>query len=1089
MKQKLPLKKSLLTAGLSLMLVSGAGSVYGFEGAAGNANLSTYPTSSEAMQAQEETISGVVKDANGAPLMGVSVALQGTTRGVSTDRNGKFSLNIPATGGTLVISYVGMKSQEIKLTPMKDGQVRAAMDIVLEEEELAAEEVVVNGFAGASKSSFTGAHKTINRDEILKVSTTNLFAAMQVFDPSIRIPVNVEMGSDPNQVPEMYMRGRSGIETVKELDKVTESSSSYALATNPNLPLFILDGFEVDATKINDLDIYRVKSMTILKDAAATALYGSRASNGVITIETMAPGAGKLSVNYNATFKVTAPDLSSYNLCNAAEMLEVERRSGLFELWYEDETYTKIFSREKVYHMKKNQILQGVDTYWLSQPLETMFNQTHSLSVEGGVDDVRIGLDARYSNENGVMKESKRNNMSAGVTVDYRTKKLQIKNNASVGIVKSQNSPYGNFSTYTGLKPYYELYDKLTGEIVKEYQWIDGGTPERNPIWNVVNTKNYDRSEYVEFANNLALNYFFTDRIYIKGTFSVSRKIEDGEVFKDPKDSSFGTNELNNSGLFEKGSLNTSTRTTDRWNAKFYGVFNKTWNEDHSLMSSAGFDINGNSARYETTTYKGFPNGDRTSPGWAKEQTNRTYTDSKTHLFGGFLTANYTYKDTYMADVSVRMDGSSEFGTDKKWGIFWSAGAGVNLHKMDFMSDYENVDILKIRANVGRTGKTGFQPYAAENIYNIDTNDWYMTGIGATLKYLGNPNLSWESATTYNVGIDLTMFQNRFDISLDYYHKLTEDMVTEMALPTSSGFSKYTENIGEVVNKGFEIDMSVNVIRTKDVSLDLGFNLAHNDNKLTKVSNALARYNERIDEYYKQEKNTYNSGSINGGTANFNNFSSYLNENVAYTKPYMKYEEGQSLTGITAMPSWGINPADGQEIFIRPDGSLTTIWSPDEQTRVGDTEPKASGSFRVSARYKQWSLFTTFLYEFGGDAYNNTLVTAVENVDILKKNVDRRVLTDRWYTPGQDARFKSINARAVVTKPTSRMVQKNNYVKFNSLQLSYEFDRNKLRNIGLRQLKLSLSMQDIAQWSTVKREMGTSYPFARSFSLVLNTSF
>ncbi|MBR6496536.1 MAG: SusC/RagA family TonB-linked outer membrane protein, partial [Rikenellaceae bacterium] len=719
---------------------------------------------------------------------------------------------------------------------------------------------------------------------------------------------------------------------------------------------------------------------------------------------------------------------------------------------------------------------------------ETMFNHTHSLSVEGGVDDVRIGLDARYSSQNGVMKDSKRDNMSAGVTIDYRTKKLQIKNNASFGVVKSQNSPYGNFSTYTNLKPYYELYDNNTGELTKQFDWISGVSAQLNPLWNVQNTKSYDRSEYVEFANNLALNYFFTDQIYIKGTFSISRKVEDGDKFKDPNDSSYGDkHSIGTSGeLFGRGQLNTSTRTTDRWNAKFYGVFNKSWNEDHSLMSSAGFDINGNTAKYESSTYKGFPNGDRTSPGWAHEQSERSYSDAKTHLIGGFLTANYTYKDTYMADVSIRMDGSSEFGTDKKWGIFWSVGAGVNLHKMEFLSDYTNLDILKVRANVGKTGKTGFQPYAAEDTYSIDNSDWYMTGIGATLQYMGNPNLSWESATTYNIGFDLTMFQNRFDISFDYYYKLTQDLVTEMSLPTSSGFSRYTENIGEVVNKGFEIDLGVNIYRTRDFSLDFGINLAHNDNKLTKVSNALARYNERIDEYYKQEKNSW------AGQPTVNEFdmvSTYLKQNSAYTKPYMKYEEGQSLTGITAMQSLGINPADGKEVIVRRDGSLTTVWDPSEQSRVGDTEPEASGSFRVSARYKNWSLFTTFLYEFGGDAYNSTLVNNIENIDLLYNNVDRRVLSDRWYTPGQEARFKSINARTALTKPTERMVQKNNYVKFNSLQLSYEFDREKLRNIGLRQLKLSLSMQDVAQWSTVKREMGTSYPFARTFSLVLNTSF
>jgi TonB-dependent SusC/RagA subfamily outer membrane receptor len=283
----------------------------------------------------------------------------------------------------------------------------------------------------------------------------------------------------------------------RQLD-VAGSLSPYETKTNPNLPVIILDGFEISVEKFNDLDMNLIESVTILKDASATALYGSRASNGVITIETEAPGAGKLSVIYNATLSVTAPDLSSYDLCNAEEMLEVERRAGLYDLWYEDDSFTNLLNYNKLYHMKKNQILQGVDTYWLSQPLETMFNHNHSLSVEGGVDDVRIGLDVRYSNQNGVMKESKRNTLNAGMTVDYRTEKLQIKNNASIGLVKAENSPYGSFSDYAHLKPYYNLYDMETGELVKTYDWISGVTAKLNPLWNVMNTKNYDRSEYVE---------------------------------------------------------------------------------------------------------------------------------------------------------------------------------------------------------------------------------------------------------------------------------------------------------------------------------------------------------------------------------------------------------------------------------------------------------------------------------------------------------------------------------------------------------------------------------------------------------------
>ena len=318
------------------------------------------------MQAEkrENRIRGMVVDSNRDPIPGASIIVKGTRTGTSTNIEGEFTLDVKNDKVTLEVSFIGMKKQTLQV----DATRKKMLEITMVDDVKTLEDVVVTGYSNVRKSSFTGSSTQITGDELRKVSQTNILGAIQSFDPSFRLVDNTQFGSDPNTVPEMYIRGRSGF-GIKDLDKDLSRSN---LENNPNLPTFIMDGFEVSIEKIYDLDPTRIESLTILKDAAATAMYGSRAANGVVVITTVAPKAGEVRVSYNFTGTLEMPDLHDYNLANAAEKLEIERLAGLFENGTGSNINTG--SGLNAYYRKYALIQKGVDTDWMSLPLQNSFN-------------------------------------------------------------------------------------------------------------------------------------------------------------------------------------------------------------------------------------------------------------------------------------------------------------------------------------------------------------------------------------------------------------------------------------------------------------------------------------------------------------------------------------------------------------------------------------------------------------------------------------------------------------------------------------------------------------------------------------------
>ncbi|MCI6549250.1 MAG: SusC/RagA family TonB-linked outer membrane protein [Prevotella sp.] len=996
------------------------------------------------------TIEGsVIDNNNNEPIIGATVRLKSGTKGTVTNAEGKFTIAGCSPHDVFQVTYIGFKPKEFTVGK------KHHFTVYLEENSTQLDQVVITGFQELKKNSFTGNATIVTKEDLQKANTKDAVKALQVFDPSFRILDNLGFGADPNQMHEINIRGASSISQERGLDVENQRLTQRTnLRDNPNMPIFMLDGFEVDVQKIYDMDINRIQSMTILKDAAATALYGSRAANGVIVVTTVPPKAGEIRIDYNTTMELTFPDLSDYNLTDAAEKLQVEKDAG----YYSGGNFDGI-EKAMLYNQRMNEVRRGVNTDWLARPLHNAYNWRNDISLSGGVESVRYMLNLNYDNNSGVMKGSKRNRYGAGMTVDYRLKNwLQIQNKVSLDRTNYQDSPYGYFNDYSNQLPYDAIYDER-GEYLK----ILPMSHRSNPLWQEQNLQSYfGRGGITDITDNFLINIHFTQNFYLRGTFSVSQVKTDSKTFRDPKDESFRTLANN-----RKGSLSTSGDTRLKWNANALLHFNQRFGK-HFVNLTGGIDAQETKDNRVSYVQEGFNIGSLSDPIYAAQQPDKTVdTKSTTRLFGFLSSLNYTFDEVYLLDASFRLDGSSQFGKDKRFAPFASIGLGLNIHNYKFMKELPWINTLRVRGTYGSTGKVNFSRFDVISSYIVDSNSWYYTGPAVKLYTMGNPRLTWETTKTLDFGLMAEFFKNRLYLEANYYRKTTDGMIDKIAIRPSSGFTSYNGNVGSIINRGFELKTNVTLFRNKDWSVVANANLASNKNKISKLDEAIEEYNKKIRENYDAENPQY---------ANLQN------------RPLIQYYVGASTTSIYAVPSLGIDPASGKEMFLKKDGTITKEWNANDMVVCGNTSPDAQGSFGFNVAYKGLYVNASFLYAFGGQQYNQTLLDKVENANIENGNVDRRVLTDRWRKVGDVSPFYGLIERGS-TKPTSRFVQNENYVYFNSIAIGYDFGRKFVSMLKLSALSVSFNASDLARWSTIKQERGLSYPYAHTYSISLRASY
>lgn len=987
-----------------------------------------------------QTVTGNVVDENGSPLPGVTVLLKGTSLGTATDANGKFTLQVPAgdATNTLVCSFIGMKNKELKLD---HGQTN--YKITLEEESQTLKDVVVTGYFQRKKVSQTGSEVVVDGEELRKVGSLNLLQAISSFDPGVRTLENNEWGSNPNRMPEITIRGEKGF------DLRDEAEDSR---TNPNAPLYIMDGIEVSAETVYDMDMNRIASFSILKDASATSLYGSRGANGVILITTVRPEPGEIRVTLNANYNISVPDLRSYNLMNAREKLEFERLAGLY-------THPNNNREEQtVLDMKYNDVLaeieRGVDSYWLSQPLQTSVNQRYSAYLEGGDEHFRYGINLKYDKDKGVMKGSGRDRYGINIYFSYDiADKLIVRNDLSVEDVKGYNSPYGSFSQYATMNPYERIWDE-EGELIREYNRNDRIT--RNPLINSLLSNTSDE-KYTQIRDNVQLQWRPTDHLRINGNIGLTKEITRDEAFTSAQSTVFDgvTNAA------EKGSYVISNGSSMDIEGKITIDYSNLFFEYLTLNMGIGSELTTTKTQEDGYTATGFVNDKLTYPSYAQQfQKNGKpsgYFD-KGRTIGFLGNINIGWDNRYIADFSIRTDGSSRFGRDNQFAPFWSVGLAWNVNREKF---WTGMGSMKIRASVGSTGSNKFSADQALTRFIYNSDGEYNGIYGAELSQYGNTALKWQNTLKYNIGLDMTVWKNIVTLNFDAYLERTENLLMDVDVAPSTGFTSYKENMGSLDNKGIEARLRLNLLRGNDKGWNWNVTLsaAHEQDKIRKLSNAMKAMNEQALDIEK------NSG----------------------TEIYQMFEVGRSQKALMLVKSLGIDPATGNEVYLKRDGSTTFDYDPNDRVEVGNTTPKIQGFMNTNLSWNHIELYMAFNYEYGAEIYNATLASKVEGASPYQ-NADKRVLYDRWKQPGDIAMFRRIDDQSTVYQ-SSRLVQKNNFIRMSSLSLMYDIPREKLAKTFIERCKFTFSMTDLFRISTIKQERGTSYPFAWTYSLGVNITF
>lgn len=1011
-------------------------------------------------------IKGTVLDKQGEPIIGATIMIKGTKLGCSTNQDGKFLFKgeLDKNTPTLVISSLGYLTKEVKVKPNVDVRV------TLEENTELIEEVVVTGIFKRREDSFSGSANKITSDQISKVTSGNVLKALELLDPGFRLGSNNAVGSNPSGLPDFNLRGKSSIGDYSTDEKVVLRGD---VDTRPNQPLFVLDGIiGVSVTKIIDLDPNLIESVTILKDAAAMVLYGSRASNGVIVIETKAPEAGSLRVGYSGNYKFQVPDLRDYNLVSSAEKIDLEKRAGIYD---ETSNISETQNRLDNLRHKELEILRGVNTYWLSEPLRTAFSHRHALTVEGGDAALRYKIYAGLNEAPGVMKKTGIKSRNGSIDIRYRKGKFLLSNILFVDYTESdRTSPYGTFHQYALINPYYRKYDSK-GNISKYLEEMTYnlnatnsytyrvGNPLRNTLLNT-----FDKNEKFDVRNALKLEYSPTNNLRFSFDASIYRDLSENKAFKSANHTDFE----NVPDVESRGSYDWNRTITKGYDVSATISYNKMFKEKHFVSTFAHFNVKEDILHSAGVFQTGFPNESmdevflgsipKQTPG--NERTNRS--------IGALATASYIYDQRYAADANLRIDASSEFGRNNRYAPFWSIGGRWNIDKEKFLRRSKLVNELVFRTSYGITGTQGFTPYQALKMYSYrglariyDSSDV----IGAELVGIGNPDLKWQTTSAFNVGLDFNMFSGVFSGRLEYYNKYTYNTILSLSLAPSIGFSTVPENLGNISNRGFEFTARVMPINIpeRQINLSVAITGSHNVNRIEQISNALKVRNE---ELIKKAQ-----------------------EGSGVTRPLPRYEEGYSQTMIWAVRSLGIDPQTGREIFLNRNGERTTEWNPADMVPVGDTEPKLTGVLSFNFNWKGFSLSLASRYTFGGKMYNTTLIDKVENAD-LRKNVDKRAYTDRWQKKGDNAKFKAVRKEEAnsYTKASTRFLMENNEIVFNTINAQYRFERQNhpfMKKLGITAANVGIYMEDLFRFNSIKVERGTSYPLARQISMSLGVTF
>ena len=1016
-------------------------------------------------QAQTLRVSGTVTGAeDGMPIPGVSVIVKGTTIGTATDMDGKYTLNVPSDAQTLVFSYIGYATQEVALAG------RTNVDVALASASEDIEEVVVTGYAVVRKSAFTGAASAIDGDKLGKTTSTNPIKALEGNVAGLSM---TQYSGQPGAPTTIFIRGRnslnSGTQPLYIIDGVPFTAGAQGMRSSESQEISPLSTLNPDD----------IESMTVLKDATATSIYGSRAANGVIVITTKQGKKGTFKVNVNAKWGLDMMPIipHSYRLINAAQHLELaDEAIKVGGVAYMDAFVTRNFGKSNLALVKSitgddpiafRKLMYsefygydeklGTDVNWLDEVTRKGFNQEYSLDISGGgaeENSAKYFFSMGYLDNQAIVRGKDMNRLSARLNLEQKPYKwFGYGINTNISQTKINMGAGGGYYSDPITQAYMQL--PVYGPKNDDGSWNFGTYNGYNPVAqrSELGDKSFSTQTRLTVSPHIRVN--FAD-----GLFFVSRAGIDAYLLKEFGYWSFlqpqgkdmrGMGEQGTSDIY----LATSTNTLN---------YVKTLNDDHNLNLMLGYEAQRTKIDESYLAASNYPVDYLNDVALASVPSSASTNQSEQILQSVFFNGQYDFQDKYYLSASFRMDGSSRFVGKNYWSQFWSVGAKYRISAESFMQGTEDwLNTLVIRASYGTTGNqtvgTGY--YASRGLAGFGYG--YAKLPGMAPYQIANPDLSWEYTSKFNVGLDITLF-DRFFITADYYNHQTKDMVFEVPLSRVTGFTALDQNVGQLQNQGFEASLTANIIKGDRLNWSVTINGSHNQNKLVKLA---------------------------------------TDKPMEYT--FQIYEQGRDIYQFK-MKEWaGVNPENGEGLWYKNETGDETTNNYNEAAKryVGTASPKFEGSFSSNLSFMGIDFSVLLTTSLGRKIYGNHL-RYDENTTGFDAITTQWVYDNRWQKPGDNAKvpvMDAVGSQSGVSSASTRYLMSGNYLKIKSISVGYNLPKSVLEPLHMQSLRIFANFENLYTFhakdyrgfdpSSVGANGSAwwNYPQARSFILGLNIGF
>ena len=966
--------------------------------------------------AQGVTVKGTVRDAEtGDPIPFASVVLHGTMTGVSTGEDGSYSLAVPSIDdAVLEFSFIGYRTVQVPV------EGRLVVDCELEVDAMALEDVVVVAYGSTKREAMTGSVTSVDGETLATAPVTSVDKALSGKLAGVQITSTT---GQPGATSTIRIRGTSSINA-------------------SNSPLWVVDGIPVLSGDIADsgvsdaqsslmtsLNPNDIESITVLKDAAAAAVYGSRAANGVILVTTKSGKEGRATFNARVKYGVQwFKSDTGYRPMSAEELLTFQRTAAI-NAGYDPDDPTGTYYRPM-------SLLNGELTDWLKHNTKLGQLQEYEISARGGSDRAKYFSSVSFHDNDGVVYGSDYKRIQARVNADYKLlKKLDTGIRLNVAYTDQNNAPTDGLAYENPI---------FAGQSIMP--WIPKYDENGNHNTNIPSNSNMNPRASAEWNEKRLESYRFNGTMFLKWEPVKNLVLET----KNSAEVIFSEQRLyysENAGYdnIVQNIKNKIIQLTTSNTANYANVFGGY----HSFRALVGQEA----TKYIQTQdyyYASGVNPQIPYPNTA-DQTGTTIETgiTKDAMLSVFGIVDYNYDSRYFVQATLRGDGSSLFGSENKWGLFWSVSGSWNLNNESFLRDFKPLDLLKIRASYGVNGNNGISAYRAYGVYATAMYNGLAGMLPSTPE---NQELSWEKNATWNVGLDFAFF-NRLRGSLDVYSRTTKDMLLNKNVPQTSGFSANFLNTGSMKNTGVEFQIEGDIILTKEFVWNVGFNISHNRTEILDL----------------------------GG------------ENLIEAADYMHYVVGRSMYSYYLSDYYGVNPSNGEALWVTEDGRLTNQYSNARKYYAGSPEPKYIGGFNTTFTWKGLSLSAFFEFKGGNKILNmNEMRYLASDGAQMTMNQSSSAL-NYWTTPGQTG----VNPKPVAGNSsnsndftTDRWLQDGSYLKIKDITLSYSLPQKAIDKIRLKGLRFYISGQNLYTFSDVDAfdpEMGVTgtvtsiYPYTKSF--------